>query len=64
MTTRKFPRNRLGDVEKPHPVVADGAGECSPVEPLTVRLGDLWSDFLRTADETILDDMKGILQWD
>jgi hypothetical protein len=46
--------------------------------PLTVRLNDPWSDFLRTADERanpdasqrsasalpLLDDMKGILQWD
>jgi hypothetical protein len=45
---------------------------------MTVRLADLWSDFVRPAEETrdqdgrkkpgsavpILDDMKGILQWD
>lgn len=77
MTNRKIPRDRLEDVEKPHPVVADAGGERVPVEPLTVRLSDPWSDFLRAADETgaaarkrsassvpLLDDMKGILQWD
>jgi hypothetical protein len=45
---------------------------------MTVRLGDLWSDFMRVADEArdhdapkkrgaavpLLDEMKGILQWD
>ena len=45
---------------------------------MTVRLGDLWSDFIRVADEArdpeaprkpgsavpLLDEMKGILQWD
>ncbi|HZE08633.1 MAG TPA: hypothetical protein VE110_07725 [Gemmatimonadaceae bacterium] len=77
MTTRKITLGRFDDIEKPHPVVTDTLGEGLSCEPLTVRLGELWSDFLRAADETedaarkrsssavpILDDMKGILQWD
>ncbi|MGH7604260.1 MAG: hypothetical protein ACRENK_09725 [Gemmatimonadaceae bacterium] len=75
--TRKIPRDRLEDVEKPRPLVADAVGDRLPTEPLTVRVSDIWSDFLRAADESeeaarkrsasavpLLDDMKGILQWD
>jgi hypothetical protein len=77
MTIRKIPRNRVDDVERPHPVVSDAVRGGLPARPLTVRSSDLWSDFLRAADETdeaarkrspsvvpLLDDMKGILQWD
>jgi|1185.fasta_scaffold483682_2 hypothetical protein len=69
-----------GDVERPHPTVADSVGDGLGAEPLTVRLGDLWSDFVKAADQArdpeasresrnqgavpLLDDMKGILQWD
>jgi hypothetical protein len=67
-----------GDIEKQQPVVADSRGDELGVEPMTVRLGDLWSDFIRVADAArdpdaerksksavpLLDDMKGILQWD
>lgn len=69
-----------GDVERPHPTVADAVGDGLAAEPLTVRLGDLWSEFVRAADQArdpetpreskghgtvpLLDDMKGILQWD
>jgi len=68
----------ISDLEKPHPTVAEFSGDELGGEPLTVRLGDLWTDFVRVADEArdpgspkkpgsavpILDDMKGILQWD
>jgi hypothetical protein len=78
MITPRKPSPRLSDIEKPHPTVADSIGDESEVQPIAVRLGDLWSDFLRVADEArdpdaskkagsavpLLDDMKGILQWD
>ena len=78
MTTSKKSYPLFGDVEKPHPTVADYLGDESGGEPMTVRLGDLWSDFIRVADEArdpqasrksapavpLLDEMKGILQWD
>jgi hypothetical protein len=78
MTDRNDPSLRVTDVEKPHLTVADSTGGELGGEPLTVRLGDLWSDFIRVADEArdplspkksssavpLLDDMKGILQWD
>ena len=68
----------LFDIEQPYPTVADDLGDESAGEPMTVRLGELWSDFIRVADEArdpqapkrpgsavpILDEMKGILQWD
>jgi hypothetical protein len=69
-----------GDTEKPHPPVADVLGDEPDGRPVTVRLGDLWTDFIRVADEArdpdapapkkpgyavpLLDEMKGILQWD
>lgn len=76
MTTSKKPSPMIGDVERPHPLVAESLGD--EAQPMAVRLGDLWSDFIRAAEETrdpdsprklgsavpILDDMKGILQWD
>ena len=66
-----------GDIEKPHPTIADDLGDESGL-PVTVRLGDLWSDFIRVADDArdpdapkrpqsalpLIDGMKGILQWD
>lgn len=79
MTTRKDQPDTFDDVEKPHPLVvesvADGDGESRPV---TVRLSDPWADFVRVAGKRgdadaaprspaavpLLDDMKGILQWD
>jgi len=78
MTTRKDLARSLDDVEKPHPLVVESFGDAPPSTPLTVRLGDLWSDFLRAPDERtdrdaqprsasavpLLDDMKGIFQWD
>ena len=78
MTTRKDSAKSFSDIEKPHETVADSFGDGLEHEPLTVRLGDLWSDFVRSADDQrdpettsrspsalpLLDDMKGILQWD
>jgi len=78
MTNRKRLPDSFDDIEKPHPLVAEPRGDEEPGLPLTVRLGDLWTDFRRAADERpdtggsprsasavpILDDMKGILQWD
>jgi hypothetical protein len=76
MTIRKVQPHAFDDVEKPHPLVVEaGDGTSAPV---TVRLSDPWSDFLRVADKRsdpgatqrspsalpLLDDMKGILQWD
>jgi hypothetical protein len=77
MTTRKDQPDKLDDIEKPHLLVVETSGGEAPV-PLTVRLSDPWSDFLRVADKRsdpdapqrspsavpLLDDMKGILQWD
>ena len=78
MIDRSSDSHAFADLEKPHPVVADSVGDTPAGEPLAVRLGDLWSDFIRVADEArdprapkrpaagvpFLDDMKGILQWD
>jgi hypothetical protein len=64
------------DIERPHVTVTDDVSGI-PVRPLVVRLGDLWSDFLRPPIDPdvavpprpasavpLIDDMKGILQWD
>jgi hypothetical protein len=66
------------EVEKPHPLVAEPLRDAAVGPPLTVRLGGLLTDLMRGADERtdaagaprapsavpLLDDMKGILQWD
>jgi hypothetical protein len=68
----------LTDIEKLHPTVAEFVGDESGGERLSVRLGDLWTEFVRPAKKgndreagdkpgssvPLLDDMKGILQWD
>ena len=78
MTSRKDRPPVTGDIEKTYPTIADSVGDEFGGEPLTVRLGGLWSDFLRATDEAhdpdapkrsrsflpLLDDMKGILHWD
>lgn len=78
MNKRKGLPKSFGDIEKPHETVAESFGDGLGGEPLTVRLGDLWTDFVRAADDRrdpdapprprsavpLLDDMKGILQWD
>ena len=77
MSTPRKPSPQTGDVETSYPTVADDFGE-NEAQPLTVRLGDLWNDFVRTPEESrgsdghvkaapavpFLDDMKGILEWD
>jgi len=77
MSDSKSVSRASSDLEKPHPVIADSLGD-EPAEPIAVRLGDLWSDFIRASDEArdpsaprkspaavpLLDDMRGILQWD
>jgi hypothetical protein len=77
MTDHKSDSHAFSDLERPHPVVADSLGG-PEAEPLAVRLGDLWSDFIRVADQgrdprtprkpgssvPLLDDMRGIHQWD
>jgi hypothetical protein len=78
MTKHKDLSPPAGDVEKPHPTVVDPVGGELGVAPLTVKLGDLWADFMRAANRArdpespkgstptvpLLDDMKGILHWD
>jgi hypothetical protein len=78
MNNRKDLPKPLGDVERPHETVAESFSDGLGGEPLTVRLGDLWTDLVRADDELrdpdapprspsavpLLDDMKGILQWD
>jgi hypothetical protein len=78
MTERKDLSPLVGDIERVHPIVADSIGGELGAEPLTVRLGDLWADFMRVASQArdaeaprgstptvpLLDDMKGIRQWD
>ena len=65
------------DMETPHRLAAESA-DGAPIQPLVVRLGDLWTDLVRVDDETsdrestprsssampLLDQMKGIMQWD
>jgi hypothetical protein len=78
MTTRRnHTRDAFDDVEKPYPTVTDGPVGDGAVRPLVVRLGDLWNDFLRAPEESdpaapprpasgvpLIDDMRGIVQWD
>ena len=78
MSNRKDLPKSFGDKERPHETVADSFSDGPGGEPLTVRLGDLWSDLVREVDERrdpeaaprpraavpLLDDMKGVLQWD
>jgi hypothetical protein len=78
MTNRKDLPKPFSDMEKPYETVAESFGGGLEREPLTVRLGDLWNDFVRGPDDQrepdasprspsalpLLDDMKGILQWD
>jgi hypothetical protein len=78
MTKRNDQSPSMSDVEKPHPTATDSVGGELGVEPLTVKLGALWADFMRAANRArdpespkgstptvpLLDDMKGILHWD
>ena len=77
MKNRKdFPKP-LGDIEKPHEAAAESFSDGVGGAPLAVRLGDLWTDLIRVEEQRdpdappkspsavpLLDDMKGILQWD
>jgi hypothetical protein len=77
MTTPRKPSALFSDIEMAHPTAAEPLGDAE-APPVTVRLADLWSDFVRAAEESreedgrrksgsvvpILDEMKGILQWD
>ena len=77
MKNRKdFPKP-FGDIEKTHKTVAESFSDGLGGELLTVRLGDLWTDLIRVEEQRdpdappkspsavpLLDDMKGILQWD
>jgi hypothetical protein len=78
MTKRRRLPRLVTDMEKPFPTVADSKGDELGGTPLAIKLGDPWSDFMRVPDESnngatpkrspsavpLLDDMKGILQWD
>jgi hypothetical protein len=77
MTNRKILSEPFGEVDKPRETVADSFSDDLAAEPLTARLGDFWSDLIRVADERdaesprrphsavpLLDEMKGILEWD
>jgi hypothetical protein len=77
MIKRKDRSPLAGDVERSHPTVADSIGDELGSEPLIIRLGDMWSDLVRSGESRntesptrsnsavpLLDDMKGILQWD
>jgi hypothetical protein len=78
MTKRNNLPRLVADIEKPFPTVAESNGDELGGGPLAIRLGDQWTDFIRVADESknpdaskrspsalpLLDDMKGILQWD
>ncbi len=79
MSNAKDLPKSFGDIEKPHETAADSFSDGLDAAPFTVRLGVLWSGLTHVADEQrddseapprspsalpILDDMKGILQWD
>jgi hypothetical protein len=78
MIKRKDRSPLVGDIERSHPTVADSIGDELGAEPLTIRLGELWSNFVRVADVSrnpelpkgstsavpLLDEMKGVRQWD
>jgi len=76
MIPPRHPSGPFDDMEKPHPLAAELA-DGTPGLPLTVRLGDLWTDLLRDDEESssesqrripspmpLFDYMKGIMQWD
>lgn len=77
MSTHKDSQKQFGDVEKRHQTVTDSFDDGLGTELLTVRLGEFWSDLIRVADQRrdpesprpsaavpLLDEMKGIAQWD
>ena len=77
MSQRKDTPKSFGDIEKPHETVADAFSDGPGGDPLTVRLGELWNELARAAEARrdpevprarsalpLLDEMKGIVQWD
>lgn len=75
-TAKGFPKP-FADTEKRHETVADTSRDGLDAKPLTVRVSDSWSDLMRAGEERVdpdtpryssalplLDEMKGILQWD
>jgi hypothetical protein len=78
MINRKVFPKLVADIEKLHETVADAVDDGSRGAPLTVRLGESWTDLVRVTDDRrdpgapprrpsavpFLDDMHGILQWD
>jgi hypothetical protein len=74
---RAFPKPVV-EVERPHPTVSDSADGDDVAPLLQVRMGDIWSDFIRVAPQKrdsdasprhdgsvpLLDDMTGIRQWE
>jgi hypothetical protein len=66
------------DIEQPHETVAESFSDGLGVELLTVRLRGFWSELIHAPDGSrdvdaakrspsavpLLDDMKGIRQWD
>jgi hypothetical protein len=65
----------VSDVERSHPTVADSIDDESGAEPLIIRLGDFWNDFMRAGASRnspeghkpvvpLLDEMHGILHWE
>jgi hypothetical protein len=75
-TPKSFPKP-FGDTETRHETVVDPSRDGLGAEPLTVRLTDSWSDLMRGGEARgdpeaprsssalpLLDEMKGILQWD
>jgi hypothetical protein len=77
MSTHKgFPKP-FADTEKRHETVVDPSRDGLGAEPLTIRVSDSWSDLMRASEERrapdaprsssavpLLDEIKGILQWD
>lgn len=76
MSIPKDSKKPFGDLEKRHQTVTDSFDDGLGTELLTVRLGEFWSDLIRVADQRrdpesprpaavpLLDEMKGIAQWD
>jgi hypothetical protein len=78
MTNRKAFPTPFRDIEKPYETVAESFSDGLGVELLTVRLRGLWSELIHVRDDPhdmdapsrsasgvpLLDDMKGIRQWD
>ena len=51
MTNRKDRSPLVGNIERPHLTVVDSIGDELGGEPLAVRLGHRWNDFIRAADQ-------------